>query len=138
MIKDPPPHLLGLERGLIIRKPHLGKILAGDKTWEMRTTDTKIRGRIGLIESGSGMIVGEATLTGTRLAPIKPSLRATTRNLHQLEPQDWKKMNHWKWAWILKDATRYETPTPYDHPKGAVIWVTLSKKQLKPNDHERM
>jgi hypothetical protein len=25
------------ERGLVIRQPHIGKILDGDKTWEMRS-----------------------------------------------------------------------------------------------------
>ena len=53
-----------MERALIIRQPWIGKILDGSKTWEMRGRPTSIRGRIGLIEQGSGMIVGEATLSG--------------------------------------------------------------------------
>ena len=40
---------------------------------EMRTTPTNVKGKIGLIESGSGLIVGEANLTGCYHKPIKPN-----------------------------------------------------------------
>ena len=53
-----------IERALIIKKEHLDKIFDDGKVWEMRTTKTSITGRIGLIESGTGLIIGEATLTG--------------------------------------------------------------------------
>lgn len=32
--------------GLIIKKQWLDKILAGEKTWELRGSNTKVRGRI--------------------------------------------------------------------------------------------
>ena len=31
------------------------------------------------------------------------------------------------YAWVFKDAQRLATPIKYNHPKGAVIWVTLPK-----------
>src|SRR5690554_3847384 len=49
-----------ITRGLIIAKPWIGKILRGEKTWEMRSAHTHVRGPIALIEKGSGLIVGEA------------------------------------------------------------------------------
>lgn len=30
-------------------------------------------------------------------------------------------------TWVLDNAKRYDTPIPYVHPKGAVIWVNLEK-----------
>ena len=53
-----------MERALIIKKEWVDKILSGGKTWEMRSTKTTVTGVIGLIESGSGLLVGEATLEG--------------------------------------------------------------------------
>jgi hypothetical protein len=50
------------ERGLLIRSPHIEKVLAHTKTWEIRGKATKIRGRIALIRSGSGLIVGTCEL----------------------------------------------------------------------------
>lgn len=30
------------------------------------------------------------------------------------------------YAWVLRDARRLEKPVRYDHPQGAVIWVSLA------------
>ena len=53
-----------MERALIIQKPWVDLILDNIKIWEMRSTKTNVRGKIGLIEAGSGLIVGEAILAG--------------------------------------------------------------------------
>src|SRR5882724_4942048 len=47
---------------LIIREEPLSKILAGTKTWEIRGSATKRRGRIALIQSKSGLVVGTCDL----------------------------------------------------------------------------
>src|SRR5262249_9050094 len=47
-----------MTKGLVIRKEPLDKILAGTKTWEIRGKSTTLRGRIALIESKSGHVVG--------------------------------------------------------------------------------
>ncbi len=49
-------------RGLIIRSPHIENILAGKKTWEMRSSRINIRERIALIKAGSGCVVGVADI----------------------------------------------------------------------------
>ena len=48
---------------LLIRSPWVNKILDGSKTWEIRGRSVSKRGRIGLIESGTGTVVGVADLT---------------------------------------------------------------------------
>jgi hypothetical protein len=45
-------------RGLLIRSPHIEKILRGEKIWEIRGSRTSVRGPIALIRSGSGEVVG--------------------------------------------------------------------------------
>lgn len=107
---------------MIIRKPHIDKILDGSKTWEMRTTGTKVRGRIGLIEAGSGLIVGECNLDGVGESVSNFNI-GYGQHKHQVE--DLSRLEKWHIPWILSGAIRYEKPIPYDHPKGAVIWVKL-------------
>ena len=49
-------------KGLIIREPWIDYILSGKKVWEIRGSNTTIRGRIALIKSGTSTILGEANL----------------------------------------------------------------------------
>lgn len=112
-----------LEKALIVKKFWLDKIFDEGKVWEMRSTRTNITGTIGLIEAGTGMIVGEANLFGCsdRTVPKEEGLI----KYHKIEDLDL--LDKWKWAWFLSKAKRYENPIPYKHPKGAVIWVDLTK-----------
>lgn len=110
-----------VDRALIIKKEWLDKIFDEGKVWEMRTSKTKITGRIGLIEQGTGLIVGEVTITGCLPKPIPQSEHLI--QYHKVE--DLKLLEKWKYAWLLSDAKRHENPIPHKHPKGAVIWVKL-------------
>jgi len=87
----------------------------------MRSTKTKYKGLVALIESGSGLIVGDAKIVGCSKEPIPKSERLIKH--HKVE--DLNLLDKWKYAWYLKKARRYEQPIPYTHPQGAVIWVNL-------------
>lgn len=110
-----------MNKALIIKKKWLDKILSGEKTWEMRSRRTRYRGKIGLIESGSGLIVGEARLVSCSPFPIKPNLDHIDK--HQIE--DIELLKKWCYAWELAEIKKYNEPTPYIHPRGAVVWVNL-------------
>lgn len=116
---------LGLDRGLVIRQPHIGNILDGRKSWEMRSTRTKIRGRIALIEAGTGLVVGEAEITRVQKAPTSYRARHFTRCFHRIPEDQYAKMDKWCWAWVLSQVCRFDEPIPYKHHQGAVIWVKL-------------
>lgn len=47
---------------LLIRAPYIDWILNRSKIWEIRGSRTTKRGRIGLIQSGTGKVVGVADL----------------------------------------------------------------------------
>ncbi len=65
-------------RGLIIRSVPINDILAGRKTWEIRGRLTRIRGTIGLIEKGTGTVVGLCDLVDC-IGPL--SLAEMSRNV---------------------------------------------------------
>ena len=135
-------------RGLIIRSPWIDLILAGMKTWEMRTKSTSIRGRIMLIKAGSGLIYGTAELIDSLPVLSREELRGT-QSFHGITEEilDEVMRNRWTTPWVLHNIIKLETPIPYSHPKGAVTWVDLPdmamgeirqmEKRIKPNDSKK-
>lgn len=111
-----------MAKGLIIRKPWLDEIFYHGKHWEMRSTSTKHRGLVKLIEAGSGMIVGECFLSGVH--KVSKDMAASSYSAHRVS--DLSLLEKWCYAWRLTQIKRYDKPIPYEHPKGAVIWVNLS------------
>ena len=114
-------------RALIIKKPWLDKILAGTKTWEIWGSRTNIRGRIGLIESRSGTVVGLCEVIDCVGPLTAEEYRRNARRAGMLPAE--ANLGGYKntFAWVLANARRFKTPVPYRHPSGAVIWVALDE-----------
>jgi hypothetical protein len=117
-----------LMKGLLIRSPWIEKILEGRKIWEIRGSNTNIRGRIGLIRSGTGLVIGTCDLVDVKGPLSITELRRHVRN--HLIPLDWLSGGlpyQNTYAWVLRDAKALPQPLPYNHPQGAVIWVKLAE-----------
>jgi len=114
-------------KGLMSKSPHVENILAGKKTWDIRGSNTKIRGEIALIKSGSGTVVGTCEVVDV-IGPLKFSDLEDNIDKHCV-PKDqldrvfgkYKKL----YAWVLGKEEVFDTPANYKHPQGAVIWVNL-------------
>jgi uncharacterized membrane protein len=113
-------------RGLIIRSPRIEKIIEGEKTWEIRGSNTKTRGTIALIRSGSGLVVGTCKLVDV-VGPLSPSgfKRNAARHCVKVRAPGNHLPYKKTYAWVLSDATPLKKPRPYQHPQGAAIWVNL-------------
>lgn len=116
-----------MERALIIRQPWLNLILDGKKTWEMRSRPTKVRGKIGLIEQGTGLIVGEAYLDDCPFSLLEDTPERFNQNLYKYAHQidDLEMLKKWHYPWVLRGVKRYKKALKYKHPQGAVTWVKL-------------
>jgi hypothetical protein len=116
-------------KGLIIKSPYIDRILAGTKTWEMRSTNTNQRGPIALIKQGSGQIIGVANLVDVK-GPLSDQEKLDNINQHQISVERLQVGDTAKWnvAWVLESAQLLDTPINYQHPNGAVIWVNLEAK----------
>src|SRR6266576_1472767 len=103
--------------GLLIRVPWIDKILDGSKIWEIPGSHTSKLGRIGLIESGTGTVVGIAELVGVvgplSLKELSSNWRKAgfDRNEHLLR-LPYKQT----FAWVLHNPKRLQQPVPYNHP----------------------
>ena len=121
-------------KALIIDEPWIELILRGEKTWEMRTRDTRVRGPIGLIRKGSKSVVGVAELIDTRPRLSIAELRATAArhcvSVAKLEDPGFR----WTTAWVLAGARRLPRPVPYRFLRGAVISIAnASSMPTSPN-----
>jgi hypothetical protein len=118
----------GLTHGLLILKEPLAEILVGTKTWEIRGKATARRGRIALIESKSGHVVGTCEVVDV-LGPL--TLAELRRNAALTGFRPNRLPYATTYAWVLRDARRLAEPVPYEHPSGAVIWVRLEASVLR-------
>ena len=112
-------------RALLVRDPWIDLILAGKKTWEIRGAATSVRGRIGLIRSGSGEISGTADLVACE-GPLDLAALRRHQRKHKVPIADLRgvlERYERPHAWVVEHARRLRRPVPYEHPSGAVIWV---------------
>lgn len=117
-----PLDTLALSHGLIIRQPWLDRILDGQKAWEIRGTNTQIRGSIGLIQSGSGRVVGVVQLVDVQ----RLSSEAFHASVAHHTITDWAPQSlpyPTCYAWVVEDPIRLPEPIAYTHPRGAMRWV---------------
>lgn len=114
------------KKGLIIKKEWLDLILLGEKTVEIRSSNTKIRGEIALIESGSGFIVGTCEIIDSIKLDNEEKLKEAM--IYGCIPEGISLVSYYKkpHAWKITNAVRLDEKIPYNHPQGAVIWVNLS------------
>jgi len=105
---------------LIIKKRYLDKIFSGEKIWEIRGSKTNKRCKIGLIESGSGMVKGTCEIIDC-IGPLTDEELSETLDKHFAQDVYYNKT----YAWVLKNAKKYRQPVKYIHPKGAIIWVKV-------------
>lgn len=112
-------------KGLVIKEKWADMILNGEKTWEIRGSQTKQRGRICIIKSGSGKIFGSVDLVDCIPLHGGDDVELILNN-HDKHRVPLGAIPYRKpWAWVLKDPLIYPFPIRYDHPQGAVIWVNL-------------
>jgi len=100
---------------LFVRHPFAGWIVDGVKDIEYRTRPTNVRGRIGIIQSRTGTVIGEAELTGC------------TYN----EELDF-------YEWELMIPRRFKNPVPFTAKHGAVVWLNVDFNPDEQEDAPRL
>lgn len=111
-------------KGLIIKSPYIELILEGKKKWEIRGSNTNVRGKIALIKSGSKKIYGEVELVDCLKLDLD-KYNEYHQNLYGTKVDELPYKN--TYAWVVKNPYIYDEPISYVHPLGAIIWVNLGK-----------
>ena len=118
-------------RALLIRSPHIEKILDGKKIWEIRGSRTDVREQVGLVRSGSGTIIGVCDVVDCIPILTDEQFRRNARKAGS-KPSE-VSLGHYKntFAWVLANPQYLKAPVPYKHPTGAIIWVKLDAQVEK-------
>ena len=95
---------------LFVRAPFAGWIVDRVKHIEYRTRPTNIRGRIGIIQSGTGTVIGDVKLTLSRFNSVLG-----------------------RYEWLLWDARRYKRPVSFVRKRGAIVWIDID---MDPEEQE--
>lgn len=111
-------------KALIIDEPWINYIQEGKKVWEMRSTQTKIRGQIYLIKKGTGKLWATANLVDS-IGPFSIKELHEHQEKHCIPHDQISSILKWSNAWVLKDIQKLDTPIKYNHLLGAVIWVNV-------------
>ena len=114
-------------KALIVDEPWISAILKGEKTWEMRKRNCKLRGPIALIRKGSGQVVGTANVVNCRPPITTLSDYAAAEPYHRIPYAQQKQAfaTGWRTPWELANARPLQKQVPYRHRSGAVTWVKL-------------
>jgi hypothetical protein len=115
-------------RALLIRHPWVDMILGGQKTWEILGARTSIRGRIGLIASRSGTVIGVCDLVDCIGLLTAEQFRKNARKAGMRPSEATLGYYRQTYAWVFEKPRLLKQPVPYQHPSGAVIWVKLDGK----------
>lgn len=119
-----------IRKGLMVKSPWIDKILAGEKTWEIRGYTTETRGTIALIKSGSGLIYGLCDIVGVA-GPLTKKQLMDGSNRHCIPKEHIENLVYevlkyeTVYAWVIENPRLFSRPVPYEHPLGAVRWVNL-------------
>lgn len=114
-------------KGLIIKEPWANLILEGQKNMELRGSNTKIRGKIGIIKSGSKKVFGTVELIDCIQITNRDDYNSYRENHMvscEFEDITYKKL----YGWILKNPIEFKEPITYEHKLGCVIWVNLEEQ----------
>ncbi len=128
-----------IEKALIVAEPWISLILDGKKTWEMRSQNIKIRGDIGLIRKGSGLVCGVVKLTGCG-DPLTPEEMIKHFDRHKIPAHmiESGQVANWNTPWILQDVRKFASPVRYTHKSGAVTWVNLDPEVTEQIERQMM
>lgn len=110
--------------GLVIKSPYIEDILSGKKKLELRGQNTKIRGKIVLLKSGSGLALGTVDIVDVKTLSLEDYNNWEYRKDNGKLPVD-KLPYKITYAYVLENPKFYDEPKPYKHPLGAITWVNL-------------
>ena len=98
-----------IDRLLVVADPWAILLVSGVKTWELRTTSSKIRGRVGIAEKGTGTVIGTVEFVNVH-GPFSPTEIAAYEYLHRVPESLVDDYSGPKglYAWEVNNGTRFE------------------------------
>lgn len=112
------------DRALYVKNPWAGKLVRGEKTMELRSKRTTVRGWVAIIESGTATAIG-----AVRLSDCKEFKQAELKALEKKHCVPADLLGGYSHAWICAEAVAFANPVPIPARKGCVVWQNLTDDQ---------
>ena len=112
-------------RGLILREKYIRLILSGSKTWEIRRTNTRIRGTVALLYRG--MLYGFVDIVDS--FPLSVDELKTRVDKHGVEPgfvERYAAGRRVLYVWVVAEPLPLPRPVPVRYARGAQVWAQVS------------
>ncbi|NJE46769.1 ASCH domain-containing protein [Thermococcus sp. GR7] len=115
------------KKGLIVREPFATLIVEGKKVWEIRKSRTRVRGEILILNGGKAL--GKAELVEV-LGPFTPEELAEHRDKHLADLEFLRAYSNGRplYAWVLRNAEKFEKPAKVNIAKGVQVWANVVMK----------
>ena len=113
-------------RALKLDHRWLQLLLDGSKTWEIRSSNTKWRGRVALASTETKLLHGDVEFVDS--TPLSREDFAANVPQHRVQdPETTAKVHKYKriFAWRIARPRTYVNPAPFPNPTGSVIFVVL-------------
>ena len=115
-------------RGLLVRWPYVEMIASGTKKWELRKSNTRIRGPVALVSRG--YLYGFAELSDSfRMSVAK--LKGFEK-LHRAGDflEDYARGHDTLYVWVFKRPIKLPEPVKISYPKGSQMWIALDEEKI--------
>ena len=100
-------------------------ILSGEKTWEIRRTQTNFRGRIALGNTKSKNYEGYANITDCKELSVKDLKKFGDKHQANEFLDGYAGERETLFAWVLEDIKVESNPTPYSYSAGSWCKVLI-------------
>ncbi|MBS0641540.1 MAG: ASCH domain-containing protein [Proteobacteria bacterium] len=117
-----------IQRAFFLQPRWASLVLSGAKNWELRSRRCRFRETVGIIETGSGVIVGVCKIVGCH-GPLTEEELDATQSRHRTSREDRERpagKRPYRFAWELQDVVSLPQPVPYNHVPGSQGWATIS------------
>jgi len=112
-------------RGLIIREEYIRLILSGRKKWEIRRTNTRIRGTVALVSRG--LLYGFVDIVDSFPVDVEELKRRV--DMHAVPPsfvEEYSGGRRVLYVWVVERPMPLPRPVPVAYARGAQVWAQVS------------
>ena len=119
----------GYIRGLIVREPYASMLARGDKVWEIRRYNTRVRGVVAFLYRGHlygfGELVGVVKVSLEELEKYGEKHKAPVELLNK-----YARGRKSLYAWIFKNPIPLPKPVKISYPRGSQVWTYISIEKV--------
>lgn len=116
-------------KGLIVLPYWADEILSGRKTLEIRGRNTKIRGPVAIIKSGTSKVYGIVNISNSQQISEKQYI--SERPKHLIKNQ-WSELPYNNvYGWSVSSARMFKKPVNIEVKQGCIIWVDIPIEEAK-------